>query len=64
MVEQMASNNTLFVYSITVYKALSFTLFQLSSMRWLMMTFVFSTLFSIKAGKGTDSMCTFIFNRI
>lgn len=64
MVKQMSSNNTLFVYTITVYKALSFTLFQLSSMRWLMVIFVFVSLFSIETGKGTDSMFILIFNRI
>lgn len=64
MVEQMPGNNTLFVYTITVYKALSFTLFQWSSMRWLIVIFVFVSLFSIKTGKGTDSIFTLIYNRI
>lgn len=60
----MPSNNTLFIYTITVYKAFSFTLFQLSSMRWLMVIFVFVSLFSIKTRKGTDLMFILIFNRI
>lgn len=64
MVKQMPSNNTLFVYTITIYKALSFTLFQLSSMWWLVVIFVFVSLFSIKPGKETDSMFILIFNGI
>lgn len=62
MVEQMVSNNTLFVHTVTVYKALSFTLFQLNSIRRLMVIFVFSNLFSSKAGKGTNFMFTLVFN--
>ena len=61
MVEQMASNNTLFVCTIMFYKVLSFTLFQLNSMRWLMVIFVFSNLFSIKAGKAMNPMFALTF---
>lgn len=64
MVEQMAGNNTLFVYTIIVYKVLSFTLFQLNSMRWWMVIFVFSSLFSTKAGKLTNPIFTLNFNGI
>lgn len=63
MVEHMDSNNTLFVYTLTVYKALSFTLFQLSSMRWLMLILVFGSLFSIKQERE-NLMTMLIFNRV
>lgn len=63
MVEHIDSNNTLFVYTLTVYKALSFTLFQLSSMRWLMLILVFGSLFSIKQERE-NLMTMLIFNRV
>ena len=62
MAEQMTNDTILFVYIITVYKVLSFTLFQLNSMSWLMVMFVSSSLLSIKAGKVMNPMFTLIFN--
>ena len=62
MAEQMTNDTILFVYIITVYKVLSFTLFQLNSMSWLMVMFVSSSLLSIKAGKVMNPLFTLIFN--
>ena len=58
----MTNDTILFVYIITIYKVLSFTLFQLNSMSWLMVMFVSSSLLSIKAGKVMNPMFTLIFN--
>ena len=64
MGEQMTNDTILFVDIIAVYKVLSFTLFQLNSVSWLMVMFVSSSLFSIKAEKVMNPMFTLIFNEL